>query len=272
MNNDATNILLKTEMKTKICTKCRKEKILDDFHKSIKGDKYGRKSVCKKCRSEPGQLRMVLIFKMIVSIMIYINRYGLRLIADCRNKYIIRDINLRLCTCCKKLYKKPWSNSFYREPTMHDGYKSNCNTCAKKKHKIFYYNNHEYNLKRVKNYRKINIIEIKEKVKSKYHKDKLDPNFTPLHNQQVMNWTRKNSFRINKKKRDRFKNDEEYRNHILKRNKKYRDTNQLSITTNQFFSRNGLSIKYLLSIDEGRELISLKRDLILLRREIKERG
>lgn len=38
-------------MRTKICTKCNREKLLDDFYKSKKG-KYGRHSICKKCKEE----------------------------------------------------------------------------------------------------------------------------------------------------------------------------------------------------------------------------
>lgn len=39
-------------MSTKICTKCKKKKPLDDFRRSAKMKKDGRKSRCKVCQSE----------------------------------------------------------------------------------------------------------------------------------------------------------------------------------------------------------------------------
>ena len=40
-----------TEKKSKVCSKCKQEKSLCDFHKDAKG-KFGVRSQCKKCKKE----------------------------------------------------------------------------------------------------------------------------------------------------------------------------------------------------------------------------
>lgn len=79
------------ETKTKICSKCKKEKPLSEFHKDPRG-KDGYRSTCKECRS-------------------YKER---------------DDIKTKICSKCKK--EKPLSE-FHKDRYSKDGHNAKCKEC-----------------------------------------------------------------------------------------------------------------------------------------------
>jgi len=86
-------------MKTKVCTKCKKEKSLFEFHK-LSNSKDGYKNICKTCRSQ----------KSIKTI----------------KAEILLKQNLKTCSCCKEIKKL---NEFGLDRNRKNSHKVYCKKC-----------------------------------------------------------------------------------------------------------------------------------------------
>ncbi len=146
-------------MKTKRCSKCKRELSLDEFSKN-KQAKDGLQYWCKGCVSENERARLEKRNPDAIKILTYSQKHR-----------TINNVNQKLCICCRI-----WQplNKFYKDRIVKGGLTHQCKTCIKTRVRIYQQSNQGKIAKRGKKYRQAHKVEIAQRDKKYQQTHKIE--------------------------------------------------------------------------------------------------